>query len=211
MSTDTGPEQPLTPGAQRILDVASELFYWRGIHAVGVDTIAAESGVTKRTLYDRFGSKDNLVAAYLDARDRRWRDMVTTRLHGAPPDSVARVLVPFDVLPDWLAPSTRGCGFINAFAELPNPDHPGRRIVVAEKAWLRALFRDLLTEAGAAGGNDVETLATQLLSLHEGAIVSYAITNDTSAAAAARTAAKILVTGALPGPLLQRGQSFRAE
>ncbi|MDQ4084268.1 MAG: TetR/AcrR family transcriptional regulator, partial [Actinomycetota bacterium] len=57
-------QRPLTPGAQRILDVASELFYWRGIHAVGVDTIAAESGVTKRTLYDRFGSKDGLVVAY---------------------------------------------------------------------------------------------------------------------------------------------------
>ncbi|MFD2421804.1 TetR/AcrR family transcriptional regulator [Amycolatopsis pigmentata] len=201
MSTDTGPEQPLTPGAQRILDVASELFYWHGIHATGVDTIAAESGVTKRTLYDRFGSKDNLVAAYLGARDRRWRDMVTTRLQDAPPDPVARVLVPFDVLPDWLAPRTRGCSFINAFAELPHPDHPGRRIVVATKAWLRALFRDLLTEAGAADGN-VDTLATQLLSLHEGAIVSHAITNDTSAAAATRAAAKILVTGALPGPLV---------
>ncbi|MHA6804058.1 TetR/AcrR family transcriptional regulator [Salinifilum ghardaiensis] len=199
MSTDTGPDRSLTRGAQRILDVASELFYWRGIHAVGVDTIAAESGVTKRTLYDRFGSKDNLVATYLDARDRRWRETVTTRLHDAPPDPVARVLVPFDVLPDWLTPSTRGCGFINAFAELPEPDHPGRRIAVAEKAWLRALFRDLLTEAGATG-NDVETLATQLLSLHEGAIVSYAITNDTSAAAATRAAAKTLVTGASPGP-----------
>jgi AcrR family transcriptional regulator len=198
MSTDTGPKQPLTPGAQRILDVASELFYWRGIHAVGVDTIAAESGVTKRTLYDRFESKDNLVAAYLGARDQRWREMVTARLHDASPDPVARVLVPFDVLADWLAPRTRGCSFINAFAELPSPDHPGRRIVTAAKAWLRDLFRDLLTEAGAATGNDVETLATQLLSLHEGAIVSYAITNDTSAVVATRTAARILVTGALP-------------
>jgi AcrR family transcriptional regulator len=67
----------LTPGARRILDVASELFYAHGIHAVGVDTIAAESGVTKRTLYDRFGSKDELVAAYLRARDERWRARVT--------------------------------------------------------------------------------------------------------------------------------------
>lgn len=200
MSTDPGQERSLTPGAQRILDVASELFYWRGIHAVGVDTVAAESGVTKRTLYDRFGSKDNLVAAYLDARDRRWRDMVTTRLHeGAFSDAVDRVLVPFDVLPDWLAPGTRGCGFINAFAELPDPDHPGRRIVDAEKAWLRSLFRDLLTEAGAADGDVVETLATQLLSLHEGAIVSHVIANDTAAAASARAAAKVLMTGALPG------------
>jgi AcrR family transcriptional regulator len=207
MNTDTGPKQPLTPGAQRILDVASELFYWRGIHAVGVDTIAAESGVTKRTLYDQFGSKDNLVAAYLDARDRRWRDMITNGLDDAPPDPVARILVPFDVLADWLAPRTRGCSFVNAFAELPNPDHPGRRIVVAEKTWLRAVFRDLLTEAGAAKAADVETLATQLLSLHEGAIVSYAIANDRSAVAATRTAAKILVTAVLLGHPADRPSS----
>nr|WP_051070248.1 TetR/AcrR family transcriptional regulator [Actinopolyspora halophila] len=199
MSTDTTPEQPLTPGAQRILDVASELFYRHGIHAIGVDTIAAESGVTKRTLYDRFGSKDNLVAAYLNARARRWRETVTTRLHDAPPDPVARALVPFDALPDWLTPSTRGCGFINAFAELPEPDHPGQRIVVAEKQWLRTLFHDLLTEAGASH-DDVDPLTTQLLSLHEGTIISYAITNDTSAAVATRAAAKTLITGALPEP-----------
>ncbi|GAB3549330.1 AcrR family transcriptional regulator [Actinopolyspora lacussalsi] len=207
MSTGTHSEQSLTPGARRILDVASELFYWRGINAVGVDTIAAESGVTKRTLYDRFGSKDNLVAAYLDARDRRWRDTITARLHDAPPGPVARVLVPFDALPEWLAPSTRGCGFSNAFAELSDADHPGRRIAVAEKTWLRALFRDLLTEAGAADGNELETLATQLLSLHEGAIISYAVANDDSAVAAARAAAKVLVTGVLPGPLADQPSS----
>lgn len=189
-STDSGPEQRLTPGAQRILDVASELFYWRGIHAVGVDTIAAESGVTKRTLYDRFGSKDNLVAAYLAARDGRWRKMITERLAAAPPDAVSRVLVPFDVLPDWLAPSTRGCGFVNAFAELSDPDHPGRRIIVAEKNWQRALFRDLLADAGTT---DIETLATQLLSLHEGAIVTYSIIEDPTAAITARRAAQTLI------------------
>lgn len=61
MSATTDNEQPLTPAAQRILDTASALFYARGINAVGVDTIAAESGVTKRTLYDRFGSKDQLL------------------------------------------------------------------------------------------------------------------------------------------------------
>lgn len=193
---DPGPLPRLTPGAQRILDTASELFYSRGITAVGVDTIAAESGVTKRTLYDRFGSKDNLVAAYLAARDQRWRDMITTRLQAAPVDAVARVLVPFDVLPDWLASNTRGCSFVNAFAELPDPDHPGRRLVVAEKKWLRALFRDQLADAGAT---DIETLATQLLSLHEGAIVSYAITDDRTAATAARAAAETLVSSALRG------------
>ncbi|MGH3777189.1 MAG: TetR/AcrR family transcriptional regulator [Pseudonocardiaceae bacterium] len=188
--TVAGRGKRLTPGAQRILDVASELFYWRGIHAVGVDTIAAESGVTKRTLYNRFGSKDGLIVAYLEARDRRWRDLITSRLDAEHTDPVQRALVPFDVLAEWIAPSSRGCSFVNAFAELPEPEHRGRQVVVAEKKWLRALFRELLVDAGA---KDPDDLAVQLLSLHEGAIVCYSIADEANAAASARAAAEALV------------------
>ncbi|WP_052852797.1 TetR/AcrR family transcriptional regulator [Streptomyces avicenniae] len=192
----TGGGERLTPGARRILDVASDLFYRRGIHAVGVDTIAAESGVTKRTLYDRFGSKDGLLVAYLEKRDRRWRDQVAARLDEVGDDPAARVLVPFDVLPGWLAESDRGCSFINAFAELPEPEHPGRKVVVAEKKWLRELFHRLLTEAGAA---DPDDLAVQLLSLHEGAVVSASIAGERRAAVSARAAAVLLLDAALSG------------
>jgi AcrR family transcriptional regulator len=129
-------ETTLTPAAQRILDTAAELFYTRGIHAVGVDTIAAESGVTKRTLYDRFGSKDGLLVTYLEQRDRRWRALIEARL-AERTDPIDRVLTPFDVLPEWLPDSSRGCSFINAFAELPDPAHPGRQVIVAEKQWLK--------------------------------------------------------------------------
>lgn len=190
-SSEAGSQPRLTAGAQRILDVAGELFYWRGIHAVGVDTIAAESGVTKRTLYNRFGSKDNLVAAYLAARDQRWRAMITSRLAAASPDPIARALVPFDVLAEWLAQASRGCSFVNAFAELPDPHHPGRQIVAAEKTWLRDLFRRLLRDTGA---DDPGALAGQLLILHEGAVIAHSITGDTTAAASARTAAARLIT-----------------
>lgn len=196
MDTDVGSDRPLTPRARRVLEVASELFYWRGIHAVGVDTIAAESGVTKRTLYDRFGSKDGLITAYLAARDRRWREQVLARLDAAGQDPVARVLAPFDVLSEWLAPRSRGCAFVNAFAELPDPDHPARRLVVAEKIWLRDLFRSLLREAEVS---DPDILAAQLLSLHEGASVSYSIVDDRTAAMTARSAAEVLFTRAAPG------------
>lgn len=179
----------LTPAAQRILEVASELFYERGLHAVGVDTIAAESGVTKRTLYDRFGSKDALVVAYLEGRDRRWRELVDTHLRGAD-DAIARVLAPFDALADWVAADSRGCCFVNAFAELPEPDHPARRIGVAEKRWLRDLFCELLTGAGIT---DPGQLAVQLLNLHEGAIVSHSVAGEPRAVAAARAAAHTLI------------------
>ncbi|MDF3050987.1 MAG: TetR family transcriptional regulator [Pseudonocardia sp.] len=191
-SQDDG-EERLTPGAQRILDVASDLFYWRGINAVGVDTIAAESGVTKRTLYDRFGSKERLVAAYLRTRDRRWRQLIATRLEDEDLDLMQRVLVPFDVLDEWLVPNGRGCSFINAFAELPELEHPGRQIVVAEKTWLRDLFGSLLREAGVP---DPTSLAVQLLSLHEGALVAHAIAGQTDAASKVRQAAETLVLAA---------------
>lgn len=190
MDTDEG----LTPGAQRILDVASELFYTRGIHAVGVDTVAAESGITKRTLYNQFGSKDALVTAYLRSRDRRWRDRVLAavdNVHGP----LARVLAPFDVLGDWLTANSRGCSFVNAFAELPEPGHPGHQLIVAEKTWLRELFHRLLDDAEIS---PADTLAVQLLSLHEGAIISHAIAGETTAAATARDATENLVVNAHP-------------
>ncbi|MBW0105416.1 TetR/AcrR family transcriptional regulator [Pseudonocardia sp. KRD291] len=179
----------LTPGARRILDVASELFYRRGIHAVGVDTIAAESGVTKRTLYDRFGSKDELVTAYLRARDLRWRALVVAAADAAP-DPVRRALAPFDVLGGWLDTSDRGCSLVNAYAELPDPAHPARALITEEKRWLRELFRAALAEAGVP---DPDTLAGQLLLLHEGAMVTFSVAEDPGAAAAARSAAAALL------------------
>ncbi len=106
----------MTPGARRILEVATRLFYRDGIHAVGVDTIAAESGVTKRTLYDRFGSKDTLVAAYLRRRHQVWWERFERRIDEADPP---RALVVFDAYLDDSTMVSRGCAFVNAAAELP--------------------------------------------------------------------------------------------
>lgn len=101
------------------------------------------------------------------------------------------------MLSDWLIPDGRGCAFVNAFAELPEPEHPGHRIIVAEKNWLRALFRTELAEIGAANS---DTLASQLLALHEGAIVNHSVTRDPHASADARTAAETLTAQALHWP-----------
>jgi AcrR family transcriptional regulator len=189
MNTDIG-ENRLTPAARRILDVAAELFYERGIHAVGVDTIAAESGVTKRTLYDRFGSKDALVAAYLRERDQRWRALVAEHVDREH-DDVCRVLAPFDALEEWLTCySSRGCAFVNAFAELPDADHPARQVIADSKRWLHELFGTLLTGTRAP---EPELLARQLLTLHEGAIIAFSVLGDRSAARDARAAASALL------------------
>jgi AcrR family transcriptional regulator len=179
----------LTPAAARVLDVASRLFYERGIHAVGVDAIAEAAGVTKKTIYDRFRSKDNLITAYLERRDRRYRERVAERVAGCP--DVDPVLVVFDALGEWLAEhGSRGCAFVNAFGELADPDHPAHRIAREEKAWLRETFRDLAASAGHA---DAAVLADRLLLLHEGAVVLHSAGADPHAVGAARDAAAALL------------------
>ncbi|RCG26673.1 TetR/AcrR family transcriptional regulator [Streptomyces diacarni] len=171
MGTGTAEAGELTPGARKVLEAASTLFYERGITAVGVDLIAKEAGTTKKTLYDRFGGKDALIAAYLRERDRRWRSWLTGWLeeHAAAAGPRARLLATFDALAEWTRRhNPRGCGFVNAAAELPDPAHPGRRIITDQKLWLRGCLYELAVEAGAA---DPGRLADELTLLHEGATV----------------------------------------
>src|SRR5690606_42163830 len=99
--TATGTDRPLTPAGRRVLDTASRLFYQRGINTVGMELIAEQAGVTKKTVYDRFGSKDALVAAYLAERDRRWRAWVReqTAAAGGPRE---RALAVFAALETWI-------------------------------------------------------------------------------------------------------------
>ncbi|MEU1702084.1 helix-turn-helix domain-containing protein [Streptomyces pseudogriseolus] len=170
---------PLTPAGRRIVDAAEELFYERGITAVGVDLIAEHSGVTKRTLYNRFGSKDNLVAAYLAERDRRWRSVVRAAVDASDGAEEA-VTAPFEALRSWTTTYTRGCAFLNALAELPDPRHPGHRVAAEQKRWLLGLFEEL---AAAAGCHGPATLATRLFVLHEGAVATAPLSLGTVAAA----------------------------
>ena len=163
---------PLTPGARRVLDAASELFYDRGIHAVGVDTISEAAGVSKKTLYDRFGSKDALVVAYLQHRDARWRDHVAAVLETRPAPGVDRVLAIFDASISWSHEnSQKGCSAINARAEVSDDD--GAQSVFPEvtrqKVWLLDLFSELCAEAHIA---DPRATAQTLMLLYEGALVT---------------------------------------
>src|SRR5689334_17456386 len=105
----------LTPAGQRILAAASTLFYEQGIRTVGVDAIAAAADVTKKTLYDRFGSKDRLIAAYLEHRNRVWHEFLQEQLESRAPRTPEEVILAlFAALTDWVASSRNGCGFINA-------------------------------------------------------------------------------------------------
>jgi AcrR family transcriptional regulator len=181
----------LTPGAERILDAAGRLFYEEGIHATGVEAIAAAAGVTKKTIYDRFGSKDALIEAYLRARGERWRAFLLADLEQAPPEPVERLLATFDALGRWLSrEKRRGCGFVNARAELTERSHPGRRVAEAEKAWMLELLTNLSREAQVSHPGE---LARELFMLHEGAVVAFTMLGDDLATAAARDAAAALI------------------
>lgn len=162
----------MTPGARRALDAASALFYERGIHAVGVDLIAAEAGVTKKTLYDRFGSKEQIVVEYLAARDERWQAFLAPYVEAATTPR-ARILAVFDASRDWAdANSDKGCSMVNAHAEISDPAHPAYQVITGQKAWMLALFTGLARDIAPRRAS---RLGRRLMLLHEGALVAHGL------------------------------------
>jgi AcrR family transcriptional regulator len=171
---------------ERILETADRLFYLQGIRAIGVDTIAAEIGISKRTLYNHFPSKDALISAYLARR------FVQPQPSDKPP--AEQILGTFDRLERGFASKGfRGCPFVNAVAELGTEDQAVRKIAVAFKESRRLWFRDLLLQLGVT---DAEGLATQLTLLVDGSIAQDLVRNDPSMARAAKQAAKVLLGNA---------------
>ncbi|MDT0301839.1 TetR/AcrR family transcriptional regulator [Streptomonospora wellingtoniae] len=154
-----------TPAGQRILDAAGGLFYRDGINAVGVALVADTAGVTKKTLYDRFGSKDELVVRYLRRRHEDWWAYLEEGLAAA---ASPRTLALVDAY-IWhpRLDVERGCAFINAAAELP-PGHAGRAVIREHKRSVRARLADLIAED--APGADADDLAEHVFLLLEGAI-----------------------------------------
>ena len=171
---------------ERILKTADRLFYLQGIRAVGVDTIAAEIGISKRTLYNHFPSKDALVAAYLERR------FVQPRPSDKSP--VEQILGTFDSLERRFGSKDfRGCPFVNAVAELGTEDRSVKKIAVAFKESRRLWFRDHLVQLGVA---EAEGLATQLQLLVDGSIAQDLVRDDPAMARAAKEAARVLLENA---------------
>ena len=178
------PEKPSMK--ERILETTDRLFYLQGIRAIGVDTIAAEIGISKRTLYNHFPSKDALISAYLA---RRFRPIPPS---DKPP--AEQILRTFDRLERGFADkSFRGCPFVNAVAELGSGDAVVKKIAIAFKESRRVWFRDLLQRLEVA---DAEGLATQLTLLVDGAIAQDVVRSDPSMARAAKDAARVLLANA---------------
>ena len=167
----------------RILAAAGELFYQRGITAVGVDLLAEHAQTTKRTLYQRFGSKDGLIAAYLQQRAHTWQTTLLAALTpDAPPHDALDIV--FTVAERWAATNSRGCAFVNAWAELGAGDSNAVAAVRAEKLWMTDLFGRIL-------GDD--ELAAQIHLIYEGAQIRAAVLGDPEAFRRARAAGRLLM------------------
>ena len=181
----------LTPAARRILDAATDLFYSRGITSVGVELVAEQAGTTKKTIYDRFGSKEGLVVAYLEARARRWQAHVDR-----PPREGRRrrrATGPWPCSTRWSRGSrwpTGAAASSTAYAELSTSSERATAVVRAEKEWMRELFGRLLAEGGI---EDDGSLARQLALVHEGAIVESTAGGSPYALDDARAAMRTLV------------------
>ncbi|MFH8469055.1 TetR/AcrR family transcriptional regulator [Streptomyces sp. NPDC017991] len=188
MTTDA----PATP-YERLLAAATELFYREGVHTVGIDRVIARAGVAKASLYSSFGSKEALIAAYLEVRHRAMRERVERAIDGrrSPRD---RLLAVFDVQIMLAGDSEyRGCAFANATAEAHAVS--ADEVSDAYRGWLRGTFTALASQAGAV---DAETLGRQLHLLWDGAAQSARMDRDGHGAWAARAAAAALLDAAQP-------------
>lgn len=179
----------------RLLDAADELFYEEGVHVVGIDRLIERAGVAKASLYSTFGSKEELVRAYLERHFRRRQKRIAAILaaHRSPRE---RLLSVFTEVEELLAGSQfRGCRFIRATAE-SRPGDASEVVADEYRAWLRSLFTDLARDAGAS---NAKQLGRQLALLYDGAAVAARLDQDRAGAAkAVRSAAVALLDAAMP-------------
>jgi AcrR family transcriptional regulator len=157
---------------ERVLEITHELFYWRGIHATGVDAVTRAADVAPTTLYRLFGSKDGLVAAYVERAADLYKEWFEDALGSADRPVRARLLDLFAALDEQVQPENcRGCPFLMALAEIPEADHPAHRHAVGVKSWVNQRFGELVRDL-APPVDDPDRLADGLTLVFEGTYAS---------------------------------------
>lgn len=153
----------------RLLGTASALFYSEGLHSVGIDRIVATAEVTRATLYRHFPGKDDLVVAYLTQADEAMRTRVSAaRAQDASADDILRT-VGQSIADDIQRPGFRGCAFLNAAAEYPDPTHPVHQAVIRHRQWFLATITELFSDTGKP---DAEPAARHFVMLRDGAMTA---------------------------------------
>jgi AcrR family transcriptional regulator len=184
-----------SPKREILLDAAWRLFYRDGFHAVGIDTVLAEAGVAKMTLYNHFPSKEDLIVAVLERRAAQFEGSLSAAIEAAGSNPIKRLQAFFDWHAEWLrSPDFNGCAFIKAVAEFPQADEKPHQVAAAHKARILQLLESLLKGLGI---RQPAPLARQLELLTEGAIVAAHTHGRPEAARDARTAAEALVQARL--------------
>lgn len=182
-----------------LVETALKLFYRNGFHATGIDTVLAESGVAKMTLYKHFKTKEDLIIAALKHGEEAWMKWFSLTVERLGRTPRGRLLAVFDALGRWFRCEGTGdtefcgCTFINVAGEYTDPRHPVHAVAAAQKRRVRAYLTGL---ARAAGARDPAALGQHLALLAEGAVVQAHVAGDRGAAARAREAAAVLVGAA---------------
>lgn len=180
-----------SPKREILLDAAWRLFYRDGFHAVGIDTVLAEAGVAKMTLYNHFPSKDDLIVAVLERRAVQFEGSLFAAVEAAGDDPMKRLMTVFDWHAEWLrSPDFNGCAFIKAVAEFPLQEAKPHQVAIAHKTRIYRLLESLLK---ALSVRQASALARQFELLIEGAIVAAHTHGRPTAAKDARSAAESLL------------------
>ena len=181
--------------ADKILDVAFDLFYREGIRAIGVDEIVRRAGVTKPSLYRSFPSKDELAASYLRKYDLEFWERFDEAVEAHPGNPRAQIVAFLTrVGKRTQKPDYRGCGMTNAAVEYPEHNHPARTVSEANKQELRRRLRAMAAGMGAA---DSDTLGDGLLLLIEGAYITGQLFGKGGPAASVARNADLLIEASL--------------
>ncbi|HNQ95342.1 MAG TPA: TetR/AcrR family transcriptional regulator [Anaerolineales bacterium] len=178
----------------KVFQTAARMFYQHGYRAIGVDTLAAESGIGKMTLYRHYPTKDELIVAYLkDSNDLFWSNF--EQITKDAPTAREKLLAFFESLQEYVkTPACYGCPFLNVATEFPETDYPGHQVALEHKQSVRARFRQLAKEAGA---RKPDVLADQLFFLMDGAYMASRMFGAKNPAAHLASAARVLVDASL--------------
>ncbi len=183
---------PVLTTREKLIQAGHEIFYREGFLLVGLDRLLAEVGCSKQTFYNHFESKDDLIVAVNDEHHRWWSSELLRRIQqAAGPAPRAQILAVFDVLEDLLHdPDYRGCIYLNAAVEFPQPHHPAHQSARKAKAAGVAMLEKLAACAGAA---DSLALAEEIDMILEGALITHQVAPERDVCTVARRVATTLL------------------
>ncbi|TDV56406.1 TetR/AcrR family transcriptional regulator [Actinophytocola oryzae] len=167
----------MSEARSRLLGTATRLFYAEGLHSVGIDRIVAEAKVTRATLYRHFPGKDDLVVAYLRGADQAIRDRAGEALGSGRPAAEVLLAIARSIAEDIASRGFRGCAFLNAAAEYPDPAHPVHKAVLAHREWFLRTVTDLLAQTGES---PPEPAGRHFVMLRDGAMAAGCLTDPTA-------------------------------